>query len=99
MSESDPRDPYGPSERRRTEYEERRDDRDRAFGDAVYEAWRAGLDSDAVTRDECYELADQGYDRFEVADIVVRRMYREREATEDRGSRCGPGCGYCGACS
>lgn len=50
--------------------------RDDAFGDAVYEAWRRGLNPDAVDRDECDELVRAGYDRFDVAEIVTDRMAR-----------------------
>ena len=47
---------------------------DDAFGDAVYDAWRAGYDPDRVDMDRIHEDVDDGYDRFETADREVSRL-------------------------
>lgn len=54
---------------------------DDAFGDAVYDAWLAGMNPDLVDADRVYEDVDCGFDRFDCADREVariRRHYKER---------------------
>lgn len=50
--------------------EERRAERDREYGDAVYDAWRRGLNSDAITREDVEDYGASG---------AVNRLARARE--------------------
>ena len=56
-----------------------RTERENAFGDAVYDAWMAGMNPDHVDRDRVYEDVDGGCDRLQAA---------ERELDRLRHSRC-----------
>ena len=49
-----------------------------AFEEAVYKAWRAGLDSDAVDYERVSDDVYQGYDRFECAANECRRLREGR---------------------
>ena len=59
-------------------------ERDDAFGDAVYDAWRSGLDPDTVSRDRVCDDVDEGWDRFDAAEREVGRLIRDRKATAMR---------------
>lgn len=47
-----------------------------AEGDAVYEAWRRGLNPDRVDFDRVDDDVRDGFDRFEAADREADRLER-----------------------
>lgn len=59
--------------------EEERREREEAFGDAVYEVWRAGGDSDAVEREQIDDAWYECYDREETVQRVVNDNMRKRD--------------------
>lgn len=58
-------------------------DCDGAFGDAVYEAWRRGLDPDQVDRDRVCDDVHSGMPAWEAADNEVLRLTRAAEARRE----------------
>jgi hypothetical protein len=63
--------------------EERRQDENDRFGDLVYDAWRDGRDSDAVSRDRLDDRLAQGYYPDEVSlDMVLPRQQKQEEQEE-----------------
>ena len=60
-----------------------RDEREDAFGDAVYDAWRSGLNPDYVSRDRIYDDMAEGCDRFEASSREVIRLQRSRRGEQD----------------
>lgn len=54
----------------------KRSNRDEAFGDAIYDTWMRGGNPDHVSRERTDELCEEGYDRFEVGEIVSRELTR-----------------------
>lgn len=56
--------------------EQRRHEAREACGDAVYLAWRRGLDSDRVDYDRVTDDVYDGYDREDAAEREVRRLRR-----------------------
>ena len=54
----------------------RREDEDKAFGNAVYDAWRAGLNSDLVDRDRVTFDVRDGWYPDEAARREVGRLRR-----------------------
>jgi hypothetical protein len=55
-----------------------RREQNEAFGDAVYGAWKSGLNSDAVDMDRVFDDVAEGASREEAASREVRRL-RESE--------------------
>lgn len=53
-----------------------KEDRDFAFGEAVYEAYRRGYDCDLVSRDQVGYYYDQTGDAFDAARMEVNRIGR-----------------------
>lgn len=54
-----------------------------AYGDAIYDAWRAGLNSDHVDPDRVADDVRQGFDRFEAAEREVDRLYKRRRVSRE----------------
>jgi len=69
-----------------------REDIEKAFGDAVYLAWKRGINPDRVSRDRIADTIGDHYDAYDCAESEVRRL-----ASQDhkrRGARCSyPECG------
>ena len=62
---------------------------DDAWGDAVYGAWRSGLNPDDVDRERVAEDIRDGYDRHEAAEREVHRLRNRqklRALAEKEGS-------------
>jgi len=57
-------------------------DRERVFGDAVYEAWRSGLNPDAVSRDELAYSEALGYEPEEAIERELRRIRPHRQGED-----------------
>jgi len=65
-----------------------RAEREKAWGDAVYETWRAGGNSDLVERDEVDRLWFAGTNVADIPHIIARKLARRRitkasEAVDD----------------
>lgn len=73
--------------------ERQREEIDRAYGDAVYNAWRAGLNSDRVAYEDVQEQYYECYDADEAARRTVDALrpqpapqpeYEDERATDDK---------------
>jgi hypothetical protein len=53
-----------------------------AFGDAVYDAWMAGLDPDAVDRESVADFYREYGNRWDAAEAEVNRIAREDHRKE-----------------
>lgn len=58
-------------------------DRDRSFGDAVYETWRRGGNPDEVDRDSLAGYEADGYTPYEAVEMEVERVTRRRPTQEN----------------
>lgn len=61
---------------------DKRKEVDDAYGDAVYEAWRAGQNPDRVDYERVRDDVCDGYDRWEAAEREVRRLRRRDNAAD-----------------
>lgn len=58
---------------------------DDAYGDAVYSAWRRGLNPDRVDRERVCDLVHRGEPSFRAAEIEVDRLERrDRQRREEQ---------------
>jgi hypothetical protein len=64
----------------------RDDDLERAYGDAIYDAWRSGISPDRVSYDRVsHNYYDGGCDAHTAADREVRYLVRQdRQRREER---------------
>ena len=58
-------------------------ERDEAFGDAVYEAWRRGYNPDQVERERIEDDWYAGYPAEDCASREVNRIARARRTKDD----------------
>ena len=57
---------------------------ERAYGDAIYEAWCCGLNPDQVNRDCVEDFYYDSYDADEAASCEVNRIRQESQHENDR---------------
>lgn len=68
------------------------DKTEQAYGDAVYLAWKRGINPDRVSRDRINETIEESYDPYDCAETEVKRLSAQDHRR--RGARCGyPDCG------